>query len=57
MKKHIKVVICFIFITFMSAEVFEGYTIFTRNNTGGGGGGGGTTYLMDHNSNFIKSLI
>ena len=55
MKKHIKVVICFIFITFMSAEVFEGYTIFTRNNTGGSSGGGGTTYLMDHNSNFIKS--
>ena len=54
MKKHIKVVICFIFITFMSAEVFEGYTFFTRNNTGGGGGGG-ITYLMDHNSNFIKS--
>ena len=43
MRKHIMVVIYLISITFISADVSEGYTIFTRNNAGGGGGGGGSS--------------
>ena len=56
MRKRITVVIYLISITFLSAEVFEGYALFTQGSSpGGGGGGGGTTYLMDHNSTVVKS--
>ena len=36
-------------LSFLSAEVFEGYTLFSPTGGGPGGGTGGTSYLLNNN--------
>ena len=57
MNYTIKLIFTFFLLGFkiLSAQAFEGYTLFSPTGGGPGGGTGGTSYLMDNDMNMIHS--
>ena len=45
----------FFLTAFCTAEVFDGYTLFSPTGGGPGGGTGGTSYLLDNNMNTVHT--
>ena len=42
-------------LSFLNAEAFEGYTLFSPTGGGPGGGTGGTSYLLNNNMDIIHT--
>ena len=42
-------------LSFLSAEVFNGYTLFSPTGGGPGGATGGTSYLLNNNMDVIHT--